>query len=98
MGYLENSFPEYVVFTQLDRVINWARSNSIAFLTMDLACCGIEMLQASGSRYDIERFGAIPSASPSQADLMIVAGTVTYKMAGQIKALYDQMPNPKYVL
>jgi len=98
MGLLENAFPEYVVFTQLDRVVNWARENSIAYLTMDLACCGIEMLQVEGGRFDIERFGAVPQISPRHSDLMIVAGTVTHKMASRIKQLYEQMPHPKYVL
>jgi NADH-quinone oxidoreductase subunit B len=98
VGILENSFPEYVVFTQVDRAINWARKNSLAYLTMDLACCGIEMLQAAGGRYDIERFGAVPKVAPRDADLMIVAGTITYKTAPIIKQLYEQMPAPKYVI
>lgn len=98
MGILENALPEYVVFSRLDRLINWARENSIAYLTMDLACCGVEMLQASGGRFDIERFGSVPQVSPKHADLMIVAGTITYKMAPLLKRLYDEMPLPKYVL
>lgn len=98
MGVFENAFPEYVVFTQIDKAINWARSNSLAYLTLDLACCGIEMMQVAGGRYDIERFGAVPKVSPRDADLMIVAGTVTYKTAPRIKQLYEQMPFPKYVI
>lgn len=98
MGALENALPEYVLFTQLDRAINWARSNSISYLTLDLACCGIEMAQVEGGRYDIERFGTAPVVSPRHADLMIIAGTVTHKMARVIRHLYDQMPDPKYVI
>ena len=98
MGLLENAFPEYVVFTQLDRAVNWARENSIAYLTMDLACCGVEMLQVAGGRFDIERFGATCQVSPKHADLMIVAGSVSYKVAEKIKEMYEEMPNPKFVL
>jgi NADH-quinone oxidoreductase subunit B len=98
MGVLEKALPEYVVFSKLDRAINWAREHSISFLTMDLACCGVEMMHAQGSRYDIERFGSVPQFSPRQSDLMIIAGTVTYKIASQIRELYEQMPHPKYVV
>lgn len=98
MGILENALPEYVVFSKLDKAINWARQNSISYLTMDLSCCGIEMMQVEGGRFDIERFGAVSQVSPRHADLMIVAGTITYKMAAVLKQLYDQMPFPKYVL
>lgn len=98
MGIVENAFPEYVVFTQLDKAISWARENSISYLTLDLACCGVEMMQVEGGRFDIERFGAVTQVSPRHADLMIVAGTVTHKMASRIKQLYEQMPHPKYVL
>lgn len=98
MGILENAFPEYVVFSQLDRAVNWARQNSISYLTMDLACCGVEMMQVAGGRFDIERFGAVCQVSPRHADLMIVAGTLTYKMASRLKQLYEQMPHPRYVI
>lgn len=98
MGILENALPEYAVFSRLDRLISWARENSIAYLTMDLACCGVEMLQVSGGRFDIERFGSVPQVSPRHADLMIVAGTITYKMAPLLRRLYGEMPLPKYVL
>ena len=98
MGILENALPEYVLFTQLDKAVNWAQKNSISYLTLDLACCGIEMAQVEGGRFDIERFGSAPKVSPRHADLLIVAGTVTHKMASVIKLLYEQMPQPRYVL
>ena len=98
MGTLENALPEYLLFTQLDRAINWCRESSISYLTLDLACCGIEMAQVEGGRFDIERFGSVPVVSPRHADLMIVAGTITHKMAPAIKRLYEQMPEPRYVL
>lgn len=98
MGTLENTLPEYVLFTQLDRVINWARSNSIAYLTADLACCGIEMMQVAGGRYDIERFGSVPQTSSKHSDLLIVAGNISYKIAPLLKRIYEEMPFPKYVI
>ena len=84
--------------TQLDKLINMARENSLWYLLFGLACCGIELMQTGGPRADVMRFGAIPRASPRQADFMIVAGTLTYKMAERAKLLYDQMPEPKYVI
>ena len=82
----------------LDWAINWSRKSSLFYLLFGLACCGIELMQTGGPRADIDRFGAIPRATPRQADLMIVAGTLTYKMAERAKLLYDQMPDPKYVI
>jgi NADH-quinone oxidoreductase subunit B len=84
--------------SQLETLINLARANSLHYLLFGLACCGIELMQTGGPRADLDRFGAIPRASPRQADFMIVAGTLTYKMAERAKLLYDQMPEPKYVL
>ena len=84
--------------SQLETLINLARANSLHYLLFGLACCGIELMQTAGPRSDLDRFGAIPRASPRQADFMIVAGTLTYKMAERAKLLYDQMPEPKYVL
>jgi NADH-quinone oxidoreductase subunit B len=84
--------------TRVEDVLNWARKNSAWYLLFGTACCAIELMQTGGPRTDLERFGMTPRASPRQADLIIVAGTVTYKMATRIKTLYDQMPEPKYVI
>jgi NADH-quinone oxidoreductase subunit B len=84
--------------SQLDDLINLARASSLYYLTFGLACCGIELMQTGGPRADLMRFGAIPRASPRQADFMIVAGTLTYKMAIRARLIYDQMPEPKYVI
>jgi NADH-quinone oxidoreductase subunit B len=82
-----------------DVLFRWAQKSSLWPLTFGLACCAIEMMAASGPRYDFMRFGIIPlPASPRQSDLMIVAGTVTDKMAPAVRRLYDQMPDPKYVI
>lgn len=83
----------------VSRLLNWSRSYSLWLFQFGLACCAIELMAASGPRYDFMRFGIIPlPASPRQADLMVVAGTVTDKMAPAIRRLYDQMPEPKYVI
>jgi NADH-quinone oxidoreductase subunit B len=88
-----------VIFTRLDTAINWMRSNSLWPMPMGLACCAIELMAASSSRFDISRFGAeVMRFSPRQSDVMIVAGTVTYKMALAVKRIYDQMPEPKWVI
>jgi len=86
------------VTAALDDVITWARTGSLMWMTFGLACCAIEMMQASMPRYDLERFGAAPRASPRQSDLMIVAGTLTNKMAPALRKVYDQMPEPRYVI
>ena len=82
----------------LDDVITWARTGSLMWMTFGLACCAVEMMQASMPRFDMERFGMAPRASPRQSDLMIVAGTLTNKMAPALRKVYDQMPDPRYVL
>ncbi|KAB8232855.1 NuoB/complex I 20 kDa subunit family protein [Aspergillus alliaceus] len=86
------------ILTTTDQLINWARQGSLWPLTFALACCGIEMMHVSMPRYDQDRLGIIFRASPRQADVMIVAGTVTNKMAPALRQLYDQMPDPKWVI
>jgi len=99
MGVLEGKFEDNVLITSLDWVFNWARSSSPWILTFGLACCAIELMATGGPRYDLDRFGAgVPRATPRQSDLMIVAGTVTHKMASRIKRLYEQMAEPRYVI
>lgn len=89
--------PEYVV-AKADTVLNWVRKNSMWPLTFGLACCAVEMMHCFNSRYDMDRFGIVFRASPRQADVMIVAGTLTNKMAPALRKVYDQMPVPRYVL
>jgi len=87
------------ILTTVDELFNWARLSSIWPVTFGLACCAIEMMAASATRYDIDRFGAGAfRATPRQADLMIVSGTVTAKMGSRLKRIYDQMPEPKWVV
>ena len=88
-----------IVFTKLDAAINWMRKNSLWPMPMGLACCAIELMATASSRFDISRFGAeVMRFSPRQADVMIVAGTVTYKMAMAVKRIWDQMPDPKWCI
>ena len=88
-----------VIFTKLDSAINWMRKNSLWPMPMGLACCAIELMATASSRFDIARFGAeVMRFSPRQADVMIVAGTVTYKMALAVKRIWDQMPEPKWCI
>jgi NADH-quinone oxidoreductase subunit B len=88
-----------VLVTSLDWIINWSRKNSLFPVTFGLACCALEMMVASSAEYDIARFGAeVFRPSPRQSDLMIVAGTLTKKMAPIVRRIYEQMPNPKWVI
>jgi NADH-quinone oxidoreductase subunit B len=79
-------------------IINWARTGSLHWMTFGLACCAVEMMHTSMPRYDLERFGTAPRASPRQSDLIIVAGTLCNKMAPAFRKIYDQMPEPRYVI
>ena len=99
MGLVDNRFGDNVVTTTVDSVINWARKSAIWPMQFGLACCAIEMIATAAARYDLSRFGAeVFRASPRQADLMIVAGRVSQKMAPVLRQIYDQMPAPKWVL
>src|SRR5499433_121987 len=99
MGWLQGRFEESMLITTLEQGIAWARESSMWPMTFGLACCAIEMMATGASRYDMDRFGAGAfRATPRQADLMIVAGTVTFTMASRIERLYAQMPEPKFVI
>lgn len=86
------------VIASVDKLVNWARTGSLWPMTFGLACCAIEMMHAYVSRYDLDRFGVVPRPSPRQSDVIIVAGTLTNKMAPALRKVYDQMPNPRYVI
>lgn len=94
---MTSNHPGFTV-TSFEKLLNWARGGSVWPVTLGLACCGIEMMHASGPRYDMDRLGVIFRASPRQADVMIVAGTLCNKMAPALRKIYDQMPDPKWVI
>ncbi len=99
MGVMSNRFEaDNIVMTNVDTLLNLGKEHSIWYLLFATACCGIELMQTGASKFDVDRFGMIPRTTPRQADLMIVAGTITHKMASRVKRLYEQMPNPKWVL
>jgi NADH-quinone oxidoreductase subunit B len=99
MAWIEDRFEKSFVTTTVDYVFNWARKSAIWPMTFGLACCAIEMIASSTSRFDIARFGSeVFRPSPRQSDLMIVAGTVSLKMAPVVRRIYDQMPEPKWVI
>jgi NADH-quinone oxidoreductase subunit B len=87
-----------IIVTETDFFIDWARRSSVWALTFGLACCAIEMMAAYAARFDFDRFGVIPRPTPRQADLLLIAGTVTKKMAVRVERLYHQMPDPKFVV
>lgn len=96
---LESAFGNSFITTTIDAVISWARKNSLWPMPLGISCCAIEMMSAADPRFDIARFGSeVMRFSPRQSDLLIVAGTVTYKMAKVVRKIYDQMPEPKWVI
>ena len=96
---IEEEIKRGILFTTVERMLNWARSSSLWPVTFGLACCAIEMMATAASRFDLARFGAeVFRASPRQADLMIVSGRVSKKMAPVLRRVYDQMPEPKWVI
>jgi len=96
---VESYLGDTIITTTLEKLVNWARKSSLWPATFGLACCALEMMATAAARYDIARFGAeVFRASPRQADLMIVAGTLTRKMAPVARRIYNQMPNPKWVI
>jgi NADH-quinone oxidoreductase subunit B len=99
MSWLQNKFEKNFMISTVDYVFNWARKSALWPMTFGLACCAIEMIASSTARFDIARFGSeVFRTSPRQSDLMIVSGTVTLKMAPVVKRIYDQMPEPKWVI
>lgn len=87
-----------IITTSVDKVLEWGRESSLWYMLFGLACCAIEMMAAGAARFDLDRFGMMFRATPRQSDLMIVAGTVTKKMAPRVKRLYEQMAEPRYVI
>ena len=96
---IDEKLDKNIIVTSVDAVANWARSSALWPMTFGLACCAIEFMATAASNYDLDRFGAgVPRATPRQSDLMVISGTVTLKMATRIKRLYEQIPEPKYVI
>ena len=99
MAWLQNKFEKNFLITSVDYVFNWARKSALWPMTFGLACCAIEMIASSTARFDIARFGSeVIRPSPRQSDLMIVAGRLSVKMAPVLRHIYDQMPDPKWVI
>ncbi|MDP6124170.1 MAG: NADH-quinone oxidoreductase subunit B family protein [Candidatus Latescibacteria bacterium] len=99
MGFLEHSFSsDSVLITSIDEAVGWARKSSMWPMGFGLACCAIEMMAAGMPRFDLDRLGVFFRPSPRQSDLMIISGTVTLKMASRVQRLYEQMPEPRYVI
>jgi NADH-quinone oxidoreductase subunit B len=96
---LEHAFGDSIITTRIDAAINWCRKNSVWPMPLGISCCGIEMMAMVDPRFDVSRFGSeVMRFSPRQCDLLIVAGTTTYKMATVVRKIYDQMPDPKWVI
>jgi NADH-quinone oxidoreductase subunit B len=95
---VEETLGNNIITTSLDKIVNWSRSSSLWPLTFGLACCAIEMMATGAARFDLDRFGVLFRASPRQADVIIIAGTVTKKMLPVIQTVYAQMPEPRYVI
>ena len=95
---VEETLGNNVITMSLDKVVNWSRSRSLWPLTFGLACCANEMMETGAARFDLDRFGVLFRASPRQADLIVIAGTVTKKMLPVIETVYEQMPEPRYVI
>jgi len=95
---VEQTLGNNVITTSLDKLVNWSRAKSLWPMTFGLACCAIEMMAAGAARFDLDRFGVLFRASPRQSDCIIMAGTVTKKMLPVIQTVYEQMPEPKYVI
>jgi len=95
---VDNPLGENIITTSLDKLVNWSRKSSIWPMTFGLACCAIEMMATGASHNDLDRFGIIFRASPRQSDCIIIAGTVTKKMLPVIRTVYEQMPEPKWVI
>jgi NADH-quinone oxidoreductase subunit B len=97
-GVSDSLLDKGFVVAQLDKLVNWARTGSMWPMSFGLACCAVEMMHAYMSRYDLDRFGVVPRPSPRQSDVIIVAGTLTNKMAPAFRKVYDQMAEPRYVI
>ena len=97
LGRIKTGEPGFIT-VQLNKIISWARAGSLWPVTFGLACCAVEMMHSASSRYDLDRFGIMFRASPRQSDVMIIAGTLCNKMASALRRVYDQMPNPKWVI
>lgn len=98
MGLVEGKFNDNFITSKVDSLVAWARKSALWPMTFGLACCAIEMMASGAARYDFDRFGVIFRATPRQSDVIIVAGTVTHKMGSAIRKVYDQMPEPRWVI
>ena len=98
MGLVEGKFNDNFITSKVDSLVAWARKSALWPMTFGLACCAIEMMASGAARYDFDRFGVIFRASPRQSDVIIVPGTVTHKMGSAIRKVYDQMPEPRWVI